>query len=249
MICAASVVWGAAHPEQDACYVLRELHKPAEIVSLVRLRHRIYFEEQAYGSPKALGLDLTAHDTRTRLLGIFHGDRLVGGIRAVYRTEQSASIVFRALRAVAEDETPEAAPLRLPSEEAFDLSRVPGLSPQDVHVELGRFVLGGMTGVPWLAARAIVGALAVLQADHCPYYLYSCGISIARRYARVTRPRWTLHEPIAPGIASDNFTFPVPTIAAIARPEDAGLGDTLLEYSRQLDRTGRIVLNGAEADA
>jgi hypothetical protein len=39
--------------------VFRELTAPSEAVALLRLRHRVYFEERGYGSPKPFGLDLT----------------------------------------------------------------------------------------------------------------------------------------------------------------------------------------------
>jgi hypothetical protein len=223
-------------------HVFRELRDPVEIVALIRLRHRIYFEENGYGPPKPLGLDLTAHDARTRLFGVFRGDCLVGGVRVVYRTEQAASLVFRAVRAAVNETAPLASSPLLPSEEAFDLRELSGLSPSDVQAELGRFAMDRTAGIPWLVSRTITGAIAVLLAERCPHYLYSCAATLAKRYARFTNPLFTFERAIADGIGSDGFVFPVPTIAAVARPADAPLGDTLRRYVEQLKETGAILL-------
>jgi hypothetical protein len=228
---------------RDARHVLRELDEPSEIVALVRLRHRIYFEEKGYGPTRPFGLDLTAHDARTRLFGVFQGDSLIGGARVVYRTEQRAAVVFRAVHAVANETRPLVSKPLLPSEEAFDLSTIPGLLPGDVHAEIGRFVLEGTAGTPWILARAITGLLAMLRVEGCPFYLYSCATTLARRYARIVRPIFTLEHAIADGIASDGFVFPKPTIAAVGRPKDAALGDILSDYVEQFSETRAIRLN------
>ena len=233
----------AADHGSDRRYVVRALLEPEEIVSMLRLRHRIYFEEKRYGAPKPLGLDLTAHDERCRLFGVFLDSALIGGMRLVYRNEQAANLVFRAVRAVASDARPLPSSPLLPSEEAFDLSRVPGLPAPDVRAEFGRLVLDGHAGVPWVLAHTITAGLAALYAEGCPLYMYSCAASLAKRYARVVNPTWTLNHAASEGIRSDGFVFPKPTIAAIARPEDAALGASFQDYVQQLNRSGAIVLS------
>src|SRR4051812_4003436 len=104
--------------------VFRELREPEEIVDLLRLRHRIYFEQSGYGTPKPFGLDLTAHDLRSRLFGVFKGTQLVGGLRLVFRTEQSSAPLLRAVRAVIAEVIATAPTDALPSEEAFDIDGV-----------------------------------------------------------------------------------------------------------------------------
>jgi hypothetical protein len=224
-------------------YIFRELLHPGEIVTMLRLRHRIYFEENGYGVSKPLGLDLTAHDACSRLFGVFCDGSLLGGVRVVYRTAQASAMVFDALHAVVDAPAPLTASSLLPSEEAFDLASVPGIVPKDVHAELGRFALERTAAVPWLAQRTIRSVVAALHAEHCPLYMYSCAKAVAKRYARVTNPCWTLQQCRTDGIRSDNFVFPKPTIAAVARPGDATENDVLRDYVLQLRRTGMIVLN------
>jgi hypothetical protein len=230
-------------------YSFRELCEPAEIVAMVRLRHRVYFENNHYGPLKPLGLDLTAHDTRSRLYGVFRDAELIGGVRLVYRTEQASANVFRALRAVVGDATPFACGSLLPSEEAFDLHSVPGLETKDLQVEMGRFVLEGTARVPWLAPHAIVSLIAVVQAQRCPLYMYSCATTLAKQYARVTNPFWTLEQPTGVGIHSDGFVFPKPSVAAVARPEDGLMREALLDYAAQLHQTGVATLAARSARA
>jgi len=234
-------------PGAERTVIFRELLHPAEIVAMLRLRHRIYFEENGYGVTKPLGLDLTAHDACSRLFGVFCDGSLRGGVRVVYRTAQASAMVFGALHAVVDASAPLTTSPLLPSEEAFDLASMPGVVPKDVHAELGRFALERTAAVPWLAQRTIRSVVAVLHAEHCPLYMYSCAKVVAKRYARVTNPCWTLQQSKRDGIGSDHFVFPKPTIAAVARPEDATEGDVLRHYVRQLRRTGMIVLSSEHA--
>jgi hypothetical protein len=129
----------SCHPAPT--FIFRELSDPREVVALMRLRHRVYFEHRAYGPPKTHGIDLTSHDHRARLYGVFSGDDLIGGVRMVHRTEQPLALVIRAVRAALQDDTPESQVPVLPSEEAFDVEDVIGEQSGLVDVELGRFTL------------------------------------------------------------------------------------------------------------
>src|ERR1700755_3105497 len=132
--------------------VFQELSSPSEVVALLRLRHRVYFEQQQYGPVKPLRLDLTAHDARSRLFGVMQDGTLVGGVRIVYRTEQPLAEFFRALRAGA-DEQPQPGSAELPSEEAFDLSARMGELRSSVDVEIGRLTLEARAVAPWLVNK------------------------------------------------------------------------------------------------
>ena len=222
--------------------VFQELSSPSEVVALLRLRHRVYFEQQQYGPGKPLRLDLTGHDSRSRLFGVFQAGALVGGVRIVYRTEQPLAEVFRALRDVA-DEPAEPVSDALPSEEAFDLIGQVGSLRASIDAEIGRFTLAPGALSPRLVNKVMLACLAVLRAEPCGLYLYSCASSLAPRYARVANPRfsWDSHE--QPGIASDGFTFPKPTVARAAAVEDSPYLDVIDMYARELCQSGAIDLS------
>ena len=220
---------------------LREIVDPVEVVELLRLRHRIYFEEQEYGPSKCLRLDLTAHDRRSRLFGVFQGGQLVGGWRIVLRTEQRLENLFRSLRAVAELE-PEPHSRQLPSEEAFDVPLSLGASAELVDAEIGRLTLDTSRVPPWLGFRLIPATLATTRVAGARLYLYSCATSLAKRYARVSNPRFMLDARARPGIASDRFVFPKPTVAAVAAVEDSPYRAVVEHYARQLVERGSVDL-------
>lgn len=214
--------------------VFRELEDPAEIVALMRLRHRIYFEDNAYGAHKPLQLDLTVHDSRSRLFGVFRAGQLVGGVRIVYRTEQANARIFRALHAVVRDTAVIASASDLPSEGAFDLHAVPGTQPAQIEAELGRFVLDRTASSPWLVQHLMTCSIAVLHRQGCEAYLYSCSTTNAKSYARIANPYWTFGQATSPGMHSDQFLFPKPTVASVARPKDARPNAALHDYVDQL---------------
>lgn len=225
--------------------ILRELHAPAEVLALLQLRHRVYFEERGYGRPKPFGIDLTAHDTHARLYGLFRGPELVGGLRIVFRHEQSLGVVLQTLRVLLAGDAPWAQPVSLPSEEAFDLPRSLGVRAALVDVEVGRLVVlrpGVDQGAVLEVMIAILGLLLLLP---CRFYLYSCARELAARYARVTHPRWTLLEPSAAGIASDEFPFPKASVAAVAAAEDSPYLEVALDYARSFRERGYAELRTA----
>lgn len=222
--------------------VFQELSSPSEVVALLRLRHRVYFEQQGYGARKPLRLDLTAHDERSRLCGVFQEGTLVGGARIVYRSAQPLAEIFRALREVA-DEPPEPKSSELPSEEAFDLFGNMGEERASVDAEISRLALQAGAVSPRLIDKVMLACLAALYVQPCRLYLYSCAKSMARRYARVTNPRfaWEVHQ--NPGIASDQFTFPKPTVARVAAVEDSPYLDVIETFAQELRRSGSIDLS------
>jgi hypothetical protein len=226
----------------DGAFSFRELHDPEELVVLLRLRHRIYFEQQQYGQTKALALDLTTHDTRSRLYGVFRDRALIGGVRVVFRNEQPTAALFRALRVVAES-GPEQTSDRLPSEEAFDLRASLGAEQAAlVDAELSRLTLERTLAAPWVVRQVIMATLAAVESQGCRLYLYSCASEIARSYARITNPRVTLAQHAPHGIASDGFVFPKPTVAAVATVSDSPYAATVGRYVRELRQAGAIVL-------
>jgi hypothetical protein len=222
--------------------VYRELTSPSDVVALLRLRHRIYFEERAYGSPKPLGIDLSVHDANARLFGVFLGRELVGGVRFVFRGEQALAPVLHTLHAVVAGRTAEVRPTCLPSEEAFDLAGALGPRAGLVDVEVGRLtVLPSKVGRE-AVSQILIASISVLLLARCRFYLYSCATSLAKRYARATNPRWTLNEPVADGIGSDGFPFPKRTVAAVAAAEDTPYLEAALSYAHTLHERGFIEL-------
>jgi hypothetical protein len=225
----------------------RELHAPSELVALLRLRHRVYVEHCGYSAPKPLGLDLTAHDARSRLFGVFRDEQMVGGVRLVLRKEQPIAPVMRAVHAVAEHAVHEQTSRCLPSEEAFDLVERMGARRELVDLEAGRLLALRPGVAPGMVDEIIIATLAVAQLASCRMYLYSCRTELGPRYARITNPRWTFAERASAGIQSDAFTFPVPTIAAVAAVEDSPYLEQALSYGEELERTGRILLFAGRA--
>lgn len=213
--------------------LFRELREPVEVVAALRLRHRIYFELHQYGPCKALRLDLTAHDERSRLYGVFRGTRLVGSVRLVLRHPQPLASLFHGLRAVV-DSDQEDTSKSLPSEEAFDVDASLGTERERVDGEISRFVLEPGAVPPTLAPRVIVAALAAAESTGCRLYLYSCAVSIAKAYARLTRPRFVLVQHAEHGITSDGFVFPKPTQAAIAAPQDSPFARDIAVFAERL---------------
>jgi hypothetical protein len=227
----------------NAELVYRELHDPAEIVALLRLRHRIYFEERGYGAPKPMGIDLTAHDSRTRLFGIFRDGALSGGLRLVFRRDQPLAPVVRAVRAVVQDAVAEQHLSTLPSEEAFDLALALGARSELVDVEVGRLAVSRPAIGAGVVLRAMVATLGVIHLERCRLYLYSCAADLAARFARIASPRWLLEESVRDGIQSDGFTFPKRSVAVVAAPEDSPYFEQALIYAREIAQTGSIVLS------
>jgi hypothetical protein len=230
-------------------YLFRELADPAEIVALLRLRHRIYFEQSGYGSQKPLQLDLTAHDLRSRLFGVFRGTSLIGGLRLVFRSGQPAAPLLRAIRAVVQEVPPEAPGDALPSEEAFDVRGALGECASTVDVEVGRLMLLPTAAPPAIAARVVLATLAAIEQIKCRLYLYSCAVDIAKRYARFSNPRHQFEQPIADAIGSDGFVFPRPTVAAVAKVEDSPYWTEIKKAVIELEHSGQIVLGVVSARA
>ncbi len=227
--------------------IFRELGTPSEVLALLRLRHRVYFEERGYGRPKPFGIDLTTHDTHARLYGLFRGAELVGGLRIVFRREQALGAVLRTVRALVAGDAVGVEPASLPSEEAFDLSRTLGPRAALVDVEVGRLVVlrpGVDRGAVLEVMIATVGLLLLLP---CRFYLYSCARELAARYARVTNPRWTLLEPTSDGIGSDGFPFPKSTVAAVAAAEESPYLEAALDYAHSFRERGYAELRAAPA--
>jgi hypothetical protein len=225
---------------EDRRLVFRELAEPAEVVTLLRLRHRIYFEECAYGAQKPLGLDLTVHDLRSRLFGVFRAGLLVGGLRIVLRAEQRLAPALRAIHAVVRDSSFEDT-CSLPSEEAFALQPVLGARHALVDAEVGRFVVVRSAVDREAVLQIMVATLAVLYLERCRLYLYSCASELAERYAQVAQPRWQLNQDSA-GILSDGFPFPRLSVAGVAAVEDSPHLQGALCYARELARVGSIRL-------
>lgn len=225
--------------------VLRELKEPDEVVSLIRLRHRVYFEERGYGATKPLRLDLSAYDPRSRLLGLFCDHQLVGGLRLVFRDDQPLAAVMRTIRAVVGDVVREQRARTLPSEEALDLADEPEMRRELVEVEVGRLVVSRGTVSAGVVLRMMVATLAVLVAHDVTLYMYSCAVGMARRYAIVTRPRWTLALRERNGIHSDGFEFPSRSCVAIASPPDSPYYESARRYADEFAQTGAITLSSA----
>lgn len=229
----------------DAMLVLRELKEPVEVVELLRLRHKVYFEQKHYGARKPLGLDLTAYDPRSRLFGLFRDRELVGGLRLVFRHDQPLASVMRGIRAVVEDVVAEQRSNALPSEQAFDFSVEPDLRPEHVEVEVGRLVVSrGAVGCS-AVLKLMVGALAVLVTVlESKFYLYSCAASMAKRYAIVTNPRWTLE-----GVTGSSKYADVDVLtrsrAGVAAVRDSRYFDCAQSYAAEFAQTGAITLSRA----
>jgi len=228
----------------DSVLVLRELKEPSEVVSLIRLRHRIYFEERGYGATKPLKLDLTAYDPRSRLFGLFCDGHLVGGLRLVFRDDQPLAAVMRAIRAVVGDVVNEQHGRMLPSEEALDLAAEPGMGCDLAEVEVGRLVVSRGAVSAGVVLRMMVATLAVLISRNVPLYMYSCAAGMmARRYALVARPRWTFELLEGKGIESDGFEFPLRSCVAIASPTDSQFCESAQSYVDEFAQTGSITLS------
>ena len=220
----------------------RELIEPDDVVALLRLRHRIYFEEQHYGPTKELRLDLTSHDARSRLFGVFQDGVLVGGVRLVFRNTQPLAPLFRALRAVAEAE-PEPDSHALPSEEAFALAENLGSESARVDVEIGRLTLDSRVAAPWLVQHVTLAVLAMVRASCSRLYLYSCATTLAKRYARIASPHFHLETRVGDGIESDHFLFPKPTVAAVGSVQDSPYLKVIEDYAMRFARDGVIDLS------
>jgi hypothetical protein len=229
--------------------VYRELTRESEVVALLRLRHRIYFEQRGYGKPKPLGIDLTAHDANARLFGVFSGAELVGGLRIVFRYEQALGPVLRTLHALVHDSRPAPIVAGLPSEEAFDLKQTLGPRAALVDVEVGRLAVVQPGVARGAVLQIMIASMGVLLLTRCRFYLYSCAEALAPRYARVTKPRWTLCEPTADGIASDDFPFPKRTVAAVAAAEDTPYLEQALACAHALHERGFVELSASAARA
>ena len=207
----------------------------------MRLRHKIYFEHRAYGPPRAHGIDLTSHDHRSRVYGVFCDRELVGGVRMVHRVEQPLAIVIRAVRAALQDDTTEASSRALPSEEAFDIAEAVGARSELVDVELGRFSL--LPGInPAISAQVLIAVLSVLVLEKHRLYLYSCSATIAPRYARYMRPIWTLTQLRKDSVGVAGFAFPMQTIAAVGAAEDSPYLPSVQRAAEELRQTGQFIL-------
>jgi hypothetical protein len=230
----------AAHASDVLVY--RELTTPREVVALLRLRHRIYFEERGYGEAKPFGIDLSAHDVNARLFGVFRGPELVGGLRLVYRSEQALAPVLQTMHALVEGRASDPHPVGLPSEEAFDLAQALGPRSALVDVEVGRLTVVHPHVGRGAVLQIMIATVGVLLLSRCRFYLYSCASELAKRYARVSQPRWTLLEPNANGIGTDDFPFPKRTVAAVAAAEDTPYLAEALSYAHALHTRGFIEL-------
>lgn len=230
---------------KDPELVLRELKEPDEVVASIRLRHRVYFEERGYGATKPLNLDLTAYDPRSRLFGLFRDGQLVGGLRLVFRDDQPLAAVMRTIRAVVGDVVSEQRASTLPSEEALDLAAEPGMTRELVEVEVGRLVVSRGAVSASVVLRMMVATLSVLISSNVHLYMYSCAVGMARRYAIVTRPRWTHALLEHKGIHSDGFEFPSRSCVAIASPPDSPFYELARSYVDEFVETGSITLSAA----
>jgi hypothetical protein len=205
----------------------------------------VYYEERGYGAHKPLNLDLTAYDPRSRLLGLFRDDQLVGAARLVFRVDQPLAAVMRAIRAVAGGVVTEQCSNTLPSEEAFDLLAAPGLRRELVDVEVGRLVVSRGAVSAGVVLKMLVATLGVLISSQVQFYMYSSAFATARRYAIVTNPRWTLEVAERGGIDSDNFQFPLRSCAGIAVATDSPFYESALRYASEFAKTGSIALSDA----
>ncbi len=222
--------------------LFREICDPAEVVGLLRLRHRIYFEECKYGPSKPLALDLTAHDMRSRFFGVFRGQVLAGGVRLVFRSEQPLAGALRALHAAAQDRPPgECGPL-LPSEEAFELRQALGQRQELIDVEVGRLVVARPAVGRGATLAIAIATLAALHLARCRFYLYACAVELAPRFARVANPRWVLGHGAQAGIRADGFAFPKRSVAAVATLEDSPHLAEAIRCAEELARSGAICL-------
>jgi hypothetical protein len=235
----------SASAQHAQVLVYRELTSPSEVVALLRLRHRIYFEERGYGTAKPFGIDLSVHDANARLFGVFRGTELVGGLRLVCRSEQALAPVLHTLRALVDDRTSEPRHGGLPSEEAFDLAKALGPRAALVDVEVGRLAVVHPYVSRGAVLQIMIATVGVLLLSRCRFYLYSCASELAKRYARVSRPRWTLLAPNVAGIGSDDFPFPKRTVAAVAAAEDTPYLEQALSYAHALHVRGFIELGAA----
>lgn len=224
----------------EAMYNVRELKEPDEIRQLLRLRHDILFRELGYGALKPLGLDLDRHDHRAQFLGVFRDDQLVGGLRIVRRIEQHVAAIVRGMRAVAELSDKEEDGPTLPSEEAFDLTAHLGSMHKLVDAEVGRLVILRERSCPGLLPELLVAGLAALLNARVRLYLFSCATERYPRFAAVTEPRWRIETARSHRISG--FTFPRPTLACVAAPEDSRFFERALAYADELAAEGSILL-------
>jgi hypothetical protein len=182
--------------------VFREITSLEEALGVLRLRHRIYYEKQAYGNPKESGLDLTPHEPCSRLFGCFRDREIVGGMRLVYRTEQLMSKILVGLQDT------DWKPGVLPSEVAFDCKLKMGHLYSDLAVEIRRFTVVRGNGRV-IAAQTLIAILGVLLAENPGFFLYSCRARMAAHFANFFRPRWSISNPRASGFLG--FDFPMET--------------------------------------
>lgn len=229
---------------EDPVLVFRELEDEVSVVRLLRLRHAIYFDANRYGASKPLGIDLTAHDQRARLFGVYREDELVGGLRIVCRHDQPLAPMIRAMRAVVG--AAESSSHTFPSEEAFELGRTLGAHRALIDAEVGRlFVCHDKVG-RGVVRRMMIATLAVLHLMPVRLYLYSCAVALGQRYAAVAKPRWALEACEGAGIRADNFVFPTQSCAAVAALEDSPYFEQALLYAAELAETGAIAFRGEQ---
>ncbi|MET0287567.1 MAG: GNAT family N-acyltransferase [Polyangiales bacterium] len=226
--------------------VFRELKEPAEVVTMLRVRHAVYFEQNRYGATKPLGIDLTAHDQHARLFGVWRGDELVGGVRVVCRHDQPLAPVIRAMRAVVDQGVAEQCSRALPSEEAFDLASVLGARRELIDAEVGRLFVCRERAEPGVVRKMMVATLAVLHLLRARLYLYSCAVALASRYAAVAKPRWVFEAEQGGGIRADNFVFPSQSRAGVAGIDDSPYFVQALELAAELAETGAITFTRSQ---
>ena len=212
--------------------VFREITSLEEALGLLRLRHRIYFEEHKYGNPKESGLDLTPHESCSRLFGCFRDQEIVGGIRLVYRTEQPMSKILAGLQ------NTDWKPGVLPSEVAFDFKPDMGHLYSDLAVELGRFAIVRGNGKV-ITAQTLVAILGVLLHENPSFFLYSCRTRMAAHFANFFKPRWSISNPRASGFLG--FDFPKETSAHIALASDTPYISAAQAAAEELNQTKQII--------
>lgn len=223
--------------------IFRELMEPAEVADLLRLRNDIYFGQRCYGPSRPQGLDLTAYDQRARFFGLFCDGELVAGLRLVFREDTALAPVIRAMRAVVVNVVREARTRALPSEFSFDVVPTLGLRSELVDVEVGRFVVSRGTVGSRVVLKTMIAVLATLHLARVRYYFYSCAVTMAKRYAVVTKPRWQFEGAADSGIHADGFTYPTLSCGVVAAAEDSPFFGAALQYATELALTGSIVLS------
>jgi hypothetical protein len=112
-------------------------------------------------------------------------------------------------------------------------------------VEVGRFVMTPAAVGPRVVLRMMIATLAVLVQVRARYYVYSCAVATAKRYAIVAKPRWTLEGSAQSGIHADGFVFPKLSCAGVASAEDSPYFECALAYAAEFAQTDSIVLSSA----